>query len=56
MAASSSLGRASRRDAVDCARVGNVVPKVDRCVEESIMDLCERFESACRERSNEFVV
>jgi hypothetical protein len=56
MAASSSFGRASRREAADCARVGNVVPKVDRCVEESIIDLCERFESACRERSNEFVV
>ena len=39
MAASSSLGRASRRDAVDWARVGRVMLNVERCVEESIMDL-----------------
>ena len=32
------------------------MPRVDRCVEESIMALCERFERACRERSSEFVV
>jgi len=56
MAASSSLGRVSLKEAVDCARLGNVVPKVDRWAEESIMDLCERFERAWRERSSEFVV
>lgn len=53
MAASSSLGRASRREAADCASAGRVVLKVDRCVEEFMMDLCERFERAWRERRRE---
>lgn len=46
MAASSSLGRASRRDAVDWARAGSVVESVERCVEESIMALCDLLDRA----------
>lgn len=56
MAASSSLGRASRREAVDWARDGRVVLSVDRWVDESIMDLCERLERPWRERRRECVV
>jgi len=46
MAASSSLGSASRRSAVDCARLGRVVDNVDRSFEEAIMALWERFDRA----------
>lgn len=53
IAASSSLGRASRREAVDCASAGRVVLKVDRCVDELIMALWERLERDWRERSRE---
>jgi hypothetical protein len=53
MAASSSLGRASRRSAVDCASVGRVVDRVERWVEEVMIDLWERLESAWRDSSRE---
>ena len=53
IAASSSLGSASRRSAVEDARAGRVVESVERCVEEAIMDLWERFERAWRERRRE---
>jgi hypothetical protein len=53
IAASSSLGSASRREAVDCARAGRVVRNVDRCVADSITDLCDRLESAWREIKSE---
>lgn len=56
MAASSSFGRASRREAVDWARVGSVVLSVERWVEESIIDLWERLERAWRESRRECVV
>lgn len=56
MAASSSLGRASRREAVEVAREGSVVERVERCVEESIIGLWERLERDWRERRRELVV
>ena len=56
MAASSSLGRPSRRSAVDWARVGRVVDRVDRWFEEVMMDLWERLDSAWRESRREWVV
>jgi hypothetical protein len=56
MAASSSLGSASRRSAVEDAMAGRVVERVERWVEEAIMDLWERFESAWRERRREWEV
>jgi len=56
IAASSNFGKASRREAVDFARVGRVVLKVDKCVEESMIALCERFDRAWRERRRECVV
>jgi hypothetical protein len=56
IAASSNFGKASRREAVDFARVGSVVPKVDKCVEEFMIALCERFDRAWTERRRECVV
>jgi hypothetical protein len=46
MAASSSLGSASRRSAVALARVGRVVVSVERWSEDVITDLCERLDRA----------
>ena len=53
MAASSSFGRASRRDVVEEARAGRVDERVERCVEEVITDLWERLERDWRERRTE---
>jgi hypothetical protein len=41
---------------VEDARAGRVVDRVERCAEEAIMDLWERFERAWRERRREWEV
>lgn len=41
---------------MDWARTGRVVESVERCVEESMIALWERLESAWSERSRECVV
>lgn len=38
------------------ARVGRVLERVERCVDDAIMDLCERLERAWRERRREWEV
>lgn len=56
MAASSSFGSASRRSAVDWARAGREVERVERWFEEVMMASWERLESAWSDSRREWVV